>query len=149
MIASGGTSALPVRTDWPVHRALVWVGAEADRCHSKLTDLISTNPDPAVGVAVSGAREALAALVHQGFLVVDGEGYTARWRVKEDAVASARRDLMQEDLVTAGLLVQAGQRLATLASTALKNADRAAASWAWTVAGPTPTVRHPPVLALL
>jgi len=149
IIASGGTPALPVRADWPVHKALVWIGTQSARNGSGLDDLISTFPDPTVGIAVVGATEGLRALVDQGYLALHGNGYTAQWRVDETAAAAARRDLMREDLVTARLLIQAGQRLATWASTALKNADKAAGSWGSTVSGPTPTVRQPPVLALL
>lgn len=149
MIACGDAEALPVRVDWPVHRALVWLGAEARREGSSLAGLISTFPDPAVGLAVEGADDALTALLDQGFLTIEGEGYTARWRVPDAAAVEARRDLLREDLLNARLLAQAGQRLATWASMALKNADTAAASWASTVSEPTPTVRQLPVLALL
>ena len=149
MIVSGGVTALPARADWPVHKALVWLGAEATRCRSTLAELVSSSPDPDAGIAVAGVTEGVESLADQGFLALDGTGYTARWRVSEPAAVQARRDLMREDLLTAQLLTQAGQRLATWASTALKNSDTAAASWASTVAGPTPAVRHPPVLALL
>jgi hypothetical protein len=149
MIASGSTPALPVGADWPVHKALVWLGTEAKRHRSTIAELISSYPDPDAGLAVAGVTGGLASLVDEGFLVLDGNGYTARWRVSEPAAAAARRDLMREDLQAARLLTQAGQRLATWASTALKNADIAAASWASTVSGPAPVVRQSPVLALL
>jgi hypothetical protein len=149
IIASGETPALPVRTNWPVHKALAWVGAESVRFGSNLADIISISPDPDAGQAVRGVAESLSALVDEGFLVLEGNGYTARWRVSQAAATSARRGIMREDVATARILVHAGQRLATWASTALKNADRAAASWAPTISESTPTVRQPPVLALL
>jgi hypothetical protein len=120
VIASGGTRALPVRTDWPVHKALAWVGAESVRQGSALANVISTFPDPDVGRAVCGTSQSLANLVDQGFLVLEGQGYTARWRVDQAAATAARRELMREDLATARILVHAGQRLATWASTALR-----------------------------
>lgn len=99
-------------------------------------------------MAVEGVEAALTALIHEGFLVQSGFGYTARWVIDPELATSARRELLREDPLIAVLLVQAGQRLAVWASTALKNAETAAASWAVTVDGPMPTVRQPPLVAL-
>src|SRR6516225_5295491 len=148
IMAAGEVTALPVRVTWPVHRALAWLGEEAGRRGAMPSLTLTLKPDPDACVAVDGAEQALAALVGEGFLVLSGAGYTARWAVNPDSAAVARRELLREELVTAVLIVQAGQRLAMWASTALKNADTAAASWASTVVGPMPTVRQPRLVAL-
>lgn len=148
MIAAGGVSALPVRTNWPVHRAVAWLADEARRSGLGLLSSVSVCPDPDACVALGGVDEAIEALVEEGFLSQSGTGYLARWVVDPASETSACRRLMREDVATARLVAQAGQRLATWASTALKNADRAAASWSSTVSSGTPTVRHPPLLAL-
>jgi hypothetical protein len=148
MMAAGEVAALPARVTWPVHRALAWLGEEAWRRGTVPSLTMTVGPDPDACVAVDEAEHALETLVHEGFLVQSGTGYTARWAVDLDAATVARRGLLREDPVTAALLVQAGQRLATWASTALKNADTAAASWAFTVIGTTPVVRQPPLVAL-
>lgn len=148
MIAAGQVTALPVRVTWPVHRALIWLGEEADRRDAMPSLALTLRSDPDTGMAVDGAEQALAMLVDEGFLVLSGTGYTARWVLSPNPASAARRALLREDLVTAALLYQAGQRLAMWASTALKNADTAAASWAPTVVGPMPTVRQPPLVAL-
>lgn len=148
IIAVGEVTALPVRVTWPVHRALVWLEEEADRQDAMPSLALTLRPDPDTGVAVDGAEQALATLVDEGFLLLSGTGYTARWAVNPDSASAARRALLRADLVTAELLFQAGQRLAMWASTTLKNADTAAASWALTVVGPMPTVRQPSLVAL-
>ena len=148
MMAAGEVAALPVRVTWPVHRALAWLGEEARRRDAMPSLMLTLRPDPDACVAVDGADQALATLVDEGFLVLSGTGYAARWTVNPDSAAVARRALLREELVTVVLIVQAGQRLATWASTASKNADTAAASWASTVFGPMPTVRQPPLVAL-
>ena len=104
--------------------------------------------DPDAHLRVEGLDSAVDALVSAGFLLQAGTGYTGRWAVEPGAATKACLDLMRETPDTALLLVQAGQRLATWASTVLKNADTAAASWAETVSGPTPTVRQPPLVLL-
>ncbi len=148
MMAAGEVTALPVRATWPVHRALAWLGEEAERRGTRPLSTLTLRPDPDACVAVDGAEQALATLIDEGFLVLSGTGYTARWAVNPDSAAAARRALLREEPFIAVLIVQAGQRLATWASTALKNADTAAASWASTVSGPMPTVRQPPLVAL-
>jgi hypothetical protein len=148
IMAAGDVTALPVRVTWPVHRALVWLLTESLRCGAAPPLTMVTRPDPDACVAVRGVEKGLAALVNEGFLVQSGTGYTARWVVDPISATSARRELLREDPVVAGLLVQAGQRLATWASTALKNSDTAAASWSATVPDVTPTVRHPPLVLL-
>lgn len=148
MMAAGGVSALPVRTNWPVHRALLWLAEEERRSGLEVLGSMSLQPDPDTCVAVAGVDEAIEALVEEGFLRRMGEGYLARWVVDPLSATSARRRLMREEIATARLVAQAGQRLATWVSTALKNADSAASSWSSTVVAGTPTVRHPPLLAL-
>lgn len=148
IMASGQVTGLPVRVTWPVHQALVWLSAEFSRRATAPPVPLTTRPDPDVCVAVDGVEDALAALIDEGFLVQAGAGYTARWVVDPESATSARRELLREDPLTGTLLVQAGQRLAVWASTALKNTETAAASWGVTVDGPTPTVRHPPLVAL-
>ena len=148
MMAAGEVTALPARVTWPVHRALAWFDEETARRDAAPSFTMIVRPDPDACVAVDGAEHALAILVDEGFLVQSGTGYTARWAVDQGSAIVARRALMCEDPLTAVLLVQAGQRLATWASTALKNADTAAASWASTVFWPMPTVRQPPLVAL-
>jgi hypothetical protein len=148
MMAAGEVVALPARVTWPVHRALIWLDEEAGRQGAMPSLTLTLRPDPDVFVAVDGAEQALAALIEDGFLFLSGTGYTARWTVDPDSATAARRALMRQEPVAALLLVQAGQRLATWASTALKNSDKAAASWASTVTGPMPTVRQPPLVAL-
>jgi hypothetical protein len=148
MMAGGGVSAQPVRVTWPVHRALIWLGEETGKqAATEWTDL-TIRPDPDACRAVQGAEFALSLLIDEGFLVKSGEGYTAKWEVDPDQAANARRVLMREDPQVAVLLTQAGQRLARWASTAVKNAETAAESWASPVTGPTPTVRQPPLVAL-
>jgi hypothetical protein len=148
IIAGGEVAALPVRASWPVHRAVVWLASESARRGVEPPLPVITKPDPDVYVAVDGVETALAALVAEGFLVQAGAGYTARWVMDPCAAISARRELMRTDPQVAGLLVQAGQRMATWASTVLKNADTAAATWSSTVCGGTPTVRQPALVAL-
>lgn len=148
IIAGGEVTALPVRASWPVHRAIAWLASESARCGVEPPLSVITKPDPDVYIAVDGVETALAALIAEGFLVQAGAGYTARWVIDPDSAISARRELMRTDPHVADLLVQAGQRLATWASTALKNADTAAASWPPTVCGGTPTVRQPALVAL-
>jgi hypothetical protein len=148
IMAAGEMTALPVRVSWPVHRALGWLLAESSRCGAAPPLTMVTRPDPDACVAVEGVDRGLAALVDEGFLVQAGAGYTARWVVDPSSATSARRELLREDPLMAALLVQAGQRLATWASTALKNSDTAAASWPAAVHGATPTVRHPPLVLL-
>ena len=131
-----------------MHRAVAWLSSESSRCGVAPPLPVITKPDPDAYVAVEGVEKALAALIDEGFLVQSGTGYTARWVISPGSATSARRELLRADPLTAGLLVQAGQRLATWASTALKNADTAAASWAATVCGATPTVRHPALVVL-
>jgi hypothetical protein len=148
ILTSGYLPALPVRATWPVHRALVWLQAEASHYEAVPHFEFTTRPDPEVYVAVDGVEQALAVLIAEGFLVQAGSGYTARWVIAPEAAAAARRELLREDPLMATLLVQAGQRLATWASMVLKNADTAAASWAPTVDASTPAVRQPPLVAL-
>jgi hypothetical protein len=148
IMASGQVTGLPVRVTWPVHRALAWLSAEFSRRATAPPMPLATRSDPDVCVAVEGVEAALAALVDEGFLVQSGAGYTARWVINAEWATSARRELLREDPLTAALLVQAGQRLAVWASTALKNSETAAASWAPAVDGPTPTVRQPPLVVL-
>lgn len=148
MIASGEVGALPVRTRWPIHQAFM------DLAH-RVTDIsadggfeLRTAPDPEVFTRVDGADEALILVVETGLLEQVGSGYTARWAVVPDAANNARRTLLREDPAMARAITQAGHRLATWASTVLKNVDTAAASWASTVTSSTPTVRQPPLLAV-
>lgn len=148
IMAGGEVAALPVRATWPVHRAVVWLVSEFARLGIEPPLAVTTRPDPDVYTAVDGVESALTALVAEGFLVLSGAGYTARWVIDSSSVTSARRELMRTDPLVARLLVQAGQRLATWASTVLKNADTAAASWSSTLCGATPTVRHPALVAL-
>ena len=148
MIAAGDVEALPVGVNWPVHRALAWLGSEAEGCGTDLSLTFKSWPDPDACIAVEGGDDAVAALIAEGFLVKCGAGYTARWAICPRAATDARRALMREGPLTAALFVQAGQRLATWSSTALKNSDTAAASWAFTVDGPIPTVRQPRLVAL-
>ena len=147
IMAVGEMTALPVRVTWPVHRAVAWLLAECSRCGAAPPLRVMTRPDPDAYVAVDGVEKALAALIEEGFLVQLGAGYTANWIIDPHSATSARRELLREDPLMARLLVQAGQRLATWASTALKNSDTAAASWASTVSGAAPTVRHPALVA--
>lgn len=146
MIACGGVSALPVRLNWPIHRAVAWLGSSG--CKSSLGVSFATRPDPGVGLCVDGVEVALASLVDEGYLRKVGSGYTARWVVNEAMTPEARRILMSEQPAAAALIVQAGQRLAALASIALKNAESAATSWSETVIGSMPTDRHPPLVAV-
>lgn len=148
IMASGQVTGLPVRVTWPVHRALVWLSAEFFRRATAPPVPLTTRSDPDVCVAVEGVEAALAALIDEGFFVQAGTGYTARWVIDPESAISARRELLREDPLTGALLVQAGQRLAVWASTALKNSETAASSWAATMEGPMPTVRHPPLVAL-
>lgn len=148
MMAVGGVAALPVRGNWPIHRALIWLSSECSR-HGLTTPVtVTTKPDPDVCVAVDGLDDALDALIADGFLVLVGAGYTARWLIEPGLAVCARRDLLRTDPSTAKLVAQAGQRLASWASTALKNADTAAASWTSTVCGTMPTVRQPELVLL-
>ena len=142
MVASAEVAALPVGVRWPVHRALCALAED----HAVLA--VSSAPDPDVFVRVDGADEALQALIERGLLEKTGSGYTARWVVQPYAIPAARRALLREEPSTAAVITQVGQRLATWASTALKNVDNAASSWASQVASPTPTVRQPPLVAL-
>jgi hypothetical protein len=148
VLGSGRLSALPVRVTWPIHRALIWLQVEASLSGAVPHLEFTTRPDPDVYLAVDGVEQALAALIAEGFLVQSGSGYTARWVIAPEAATSARRELLREDPLMATLLVQAGQRLATWASTALKNVDTAAESWASTVDGSTPAARHPRLVSL-
>lgn len=148
LLASGELSALPVRVTWPIHRALAWLQVKASQHGAAQRFAFTTRPDPDVCIAIDGVEQAMAALIAEGFLIQAGTGYTARWMIAPEAVAPARRDLLHEDALTATLLVQAGQRLATWASTALKNVDTAAESWAPTVDAGTPSARQPPLVAL-
>lgn len=148
MMAVGEVNALPAGVTWPVHRALVWLRDEAERMGEELPFIVTVRPDPDALTAVEGADDAIVALVDEGFLVQSGLGYTARRTVEVRGATAARRALLREDPATVTLLVHAGQRLETWASTALKNADTAAASWASAVTGPTPTVRQPALVAL-
>lgn len=148
MMAAGGLVALPVAVSWPIHRALIWLHDEVEQRGQVLPFAVRVRSDPDAYIAVEGAEEALAALIAEGFLVLSGSGYTARWAVEAGGVTAARRALLREDPATGALVVHAGQRLATWASTALKNVDTASASWSATVCGPIPTVRQPPLVAL-
>lgn len=148
MIAGGDVAALPARATWPVHRALLWLSDEATRRSVDLGLKILSEPDPDVCLAAVGAEEALSLLLDDGLLTGQGSGYTALWHVEGSFATYSRRAMLREEPATVRLICQAGQRLATAASTALKNADTAAASWASMVTGPSPTVRQPPLVAL-
>jgi hypothetical protein len=143
ILAAGEVTALPVRTTWPVHKAVLWLSSETDRLRIDLGLAVRTTPDPDVCMAAEGVEDALAALVADGFLRQSGVGYLATWVTDPDSLTLARRELFRADARVATLLAQAGQRLATWASTAVKNSDTAAESWGSTVRCSTPTDRHP------
>jgi hypothetical protein len=147
ILAAGGVQALPVGATWPLHRAVLLLPDECSRRCIALPLQIAAQPDPSAGLAVDGLETAFSTLLAQGLVEQHGSGYTARWIITPDMIAS-RRALMRLRPEFAAVLAYVGQRLATWASTALKNIDTAAASWAPTVAGPMPTLRHPPLVAL-
>jgi hypothetical protein len=148
MIAAGDVRALPARATWPIHQALIWLAAEASRRSIDLGLPIRSEPDPDVCVAAVGAEEAICLLLHGGLLATQGHGYAARWCVDAELTSTIRRALFRHDPATARLIHQAGQRLATAASTAMKNLDSATVSWTSAIAGSTPTVRQPRLVAL-
>ncbi len=148
IIAAGAVEALPVGVSWPVHRAVLMAVTEAARLGLPLDVTAEGFPDPDTYRAVPGVEAVLGNLALDGFMAIEGAGYTARWVVDTSAAALARRELFALPPETAGVLTYAGQRLATWASTALKNAETAAASWRPHVEGPTPTVRQPPLVAV-
>lgn len=148
MIASGEVAALPVGIHWPVHRGFLELTKLADLADVDLGYRLTAAPDPDVCLRVSGAEEALTMVIGAGLFDQVGAGYEARWQVVAEAVTHVRRRVMTEDPRVAHVVTQAGQRLATAASTTLKNIDTASASWAPTVASATPAVRQPPLVAL-
>lgn len=148
MISAGEVSALPVGATWPAHQSVIWMNDQARKLGVLLPFIVSVRSDPATCVAVQGLDEALLLLSEEGVLAVEGSGYLAQWKVEPCAAPLARRQLLREDPALARLIVQAGQRLATLASTAVKNAETAALSWSSTVESGTPTDRQPPLVSL-
>jgi len=147
IIVAGEMEALPVGVTWPLHRAVALLYDECERQGLDLRLQVTVRPDPGTYSAVDGLESAFAKLQADGFLEKHGSGYAARW-VVSPAVVDARRLLMRERAEITRVLSHAGHRLAKWASTALKNADTAAESWASTVQGPIPAVRHPALVAL-
>jgi hypothetical protein len=129
MLSAGGPCVIPARIDWPLHQALRELYAEAGRrgLRSQLPEMHS-RPDPRVALRMSGADQALRALVNASALVREGAGKQARYRANDDALVTLRRDLMRLPPQLADLVHWAGARWDALVATSAKNRSTAATS---------------------
>lgn len=122
-----------------MHAALVLLLAESGRLglRSRAGLTMTVTPNAAVGQRVTGADEALRALIQQGVLRETGAGLAAHLVVDHDAMVTARRNLLAMDADVVALLQRAGDRWAAFASTAAKYAPRPTASPSEVVASAT------------